>query len=138
MDAGKAARTLMIAATALVAAGSVIFVQTRFDEADRKAALSIVQQYRSHEGRTLPDVIGDEHPGRAPVWSVTTESSCFQHIRVRASYEAAAASPPADYDFVVDINGPSIHPGNPAGERALAALDAHAPPPASPAAPGSP
>lgn len=123
MNAAKISRALLLGTTALVAAGSVIYIQTRFDEADRNAALGVVQIYKSHSGRTIPEVLDVHHPGREPVWSTVTESSCFQHVRVRASYGAKGSEPASDYDFTVDINGPSIHPGNPAAEGILTELD---------------
>ncbi|HVY45700.1 MAG TPA: hypothetical protein VHB21_07465, partial [Minicystis sp.] len=96
----------------------------------------IVHDYRSKAGWTIPEVIAEKHPGVAPGWQVRTESSCTQHERVEAIVGADA------YDFVVDINGPSIHPGNPAGEAVLKRLDepkpaASAPPKASPPASAS-
>jgi hypothetical protein len=124
MNAAKISRVLILGTTALVAAGSVIYIQTRFDEADRKAAVGVVQLYKSRGGRTIPEVLDVHHPGREPMWSAVTESSCFQHVRVRASYGAKGSEPANDYDFTVDINGPSIHPGNPAAEAVLTELDA--------------
>ena len=133
MDAGKVARGLMILTTSMVAAASVVYLQSKFDEADRKAALSVVQLYKPKEGRSVPEVLDERYPGRAPVWSTLNESSCYQHVRVRASVAADAAKPVVDYDFDVDINGPSIHPANPAGEQILSELDR--PPPTGSAAP---
>ncbi len=129
LNTAKIARFLLLGTTAVVATGSVIYVQTRFDEADRNAALAVVQGYTSKAGRAVPEVLAERHPGHAPVWSSATESSCFQHVRVRASVLGGGPGP-VDYDFVVDINGPSIHPGNPAAEAVLAELDLP-PPPAS-------
>jgi len=124
ITAAQISRALLVGTTALVAAGSVIYVQTRFDEADRNAALGVVQVYASHAGRTIPEILAEHHPGREPVWSTVTESSCFQHVRVRASYVGKGSDPAVDYDFTIDINGPSIHPGNPAAEAVLTELDA--------------
>lgn len=129
LNTAKIARFLLLGTTAVVATGSVIYVQTRFDEADRNAALAVVQGYTSKAGRAVPEVLAERHPGHAPVWSSATESSCFQHVRVRASVLGGGPGP-VDYDFVVDINGPSIHPGNSAAEAVLAELDLP-PPPAS-------
>ncbi|WP_437722915.1 hypothetical protein [Sorangium sp. So ce861] len=133
MDYGKAMRTLLLVGTSAVAAGAVLWVQSRFNASDRRAALGIVQQYRAEGGRSVPEAIGARHPGRPPVWSTATESSCFQHVRVRATIEG---EPRAAYDFLVDINGPSIHPGNRDGEAILGELGR--PPAEAAAAPGAP
>ncbi|KYG01568.1 hypothetical protein BE20_52780 [Sorangium cellulosum] len=133
MDYGKATRTLLLVGTSAVAAGAVLWVQSRFNASDRRAALGIVQQYRAQDGRSVPEAIGARHPGKPPVWSTATESACFQHVRVRATIEG---EPRAAYDFLVDINGPSIHPGNRDGEAILGELGR--PPPESAAAPGAP
>ena len=106
--------------TSALAAGSILYLQGRFNAGDEKSALMVVQTYRSKAGRTLPEVIAAENGGAVPDWSTTTESSCFQHERVRAQVPAEKGI--VVYDFVVDINGPSIHPGNESGRRALEAL----------------
>ena len=136
--------------TSALAAGTILYVQARFNAADEHNALTVVQSYRAHSGRSLPEVIGDDQQGAPPCggsapaptgaspesvhpaappgpgcrpppeWSTATESSCMQHERVRATVTTDAGF--VTYDFVVDINGPSIHPGNENGRRALEAL----------------
>jgi hypothetical protein len=106
--------------TSALAAASILYLQGRFNAGDERNALVLVQTYRAKTGRSLPDVIGEKSPGAATDWSTTTESSCFQHERVRARVATDAGID--SYDFVVDINGPSIHPGNENGRRALEAL----------------
>ena len=107
--------------TSALAAGTILYVQARFNAADEHNALAVVQSYRARSGRSLPEVIGDGQNGApTPEWSTATESSCMQHERVRAEVTTDAGV--VTYDFVVDINGPSIHPGNENGRRALEAL----------------
>src|SRR6476660_7984160 len=106
--------------TSALAAGSILYLQGRFNAGDEKRALAVVQTYRSKSGRSLPEVIAAENVGAVPDWSTSTESSCFQHERVRALVPGDKGV--VTYDFVVDINGPSIHPGNENGRRALEVL----------------
>ena len=106
--------------TSALAASSILYLQARFNASDEKNALLVVQQYRAHSGRSLPDVIRESSGGNTPEWSTATESSCFQHERVRA--QVTTNEGVTSYDFIVDINGPSIHPGNENGKRALEAL----------------
>jgi hypothetical protein len=120
----SAAQKVFMVLTAIAAAICVVYLQGRFDAADVKAAVALAQAYRAPSGLALPDVIEARHPGAAIAWRGTETSSCFQHVRVDASVAPAGAAPPVTYEFDVDINGPSIHPGNPLGVEALAALDA--------------
>jgi hypothetical protein len=106
--------------TSALAAGSILYLQARFNAGDERNALVLVQQYRAKSGRSLPEVLAETSGNVNPEWSTATESSCFQHERVRALVTTDAGV--VTYDFLVDINGPSIHPGNENGKRALEAL----------------
>ncbi|MEO5731935.1 MAG: hypothetical protein ABI134_03210 [Byssovorax sp.] len=143
MDQAKLSRIALALMSAMVAFTIIFWVQSKFDGADRKAALGIVQEYRSKQGSTIPEILDRKHPGAAPSWSVETQSACEQHERVRAVVAGET------YDFAVDINRPSIHPGNRAAEGVIAGLDEprpagaasgspSAPASAAPAAPGAP
>lgn len=131
MNPAKMTRYLVLLSMTLLAFVAIMVMQSKFDGADQNAAVGIVQTAPSKTGRTIQDVLSERHPGKPPLWSSSTESSCFQHVRVRASILPEPAAQPVNYDFVVDINGPSIHPGNPAGEEVLRALNEPAPPSAS-------
>lgn len=117
MDQAKLSRAVLAFTSAMVALTIITWLQSRYDGADRKAALGIVQEYRSKQGSTIPEILDRRHPGAAPAWSVETEAACEQHERVRAVVAGET------YDFAVDINGPSIHPANRAAEGVIAGLD---------------
>lgn len=133
MTPAKITRYMVLAAMTLLAFFVMVVMQSKFDGADQRAAIGIVQTTLSSNGHTVVDVLEARHPGKEPLWSAATESACFQHVRVRASVTPTPEASPIAYDFLVDINGPSIHPGNPAGEEALRAL-AEMPPAPSPTA----
>ena len=123
-------------ATSLLAAAMILWMQGRYETSDEKHAIEIVQGYRSRAGVSIPDVLERRHPDDSVRWSSSIKSSCFQHIEVQATVDTAAA-PPAVYAFVVDINGPAIHPGNEAGKEVLAAIDQPLPPRATATAPAT-
>ena len=118
MDSSKLLRILMAVSTAILAVVIILWVQSKFDGADRKAALEIVQTYQ--QGAILK-ILDEKHPGKTPVWTAQTQSACMQHERVRVAVGDEL------YDFMVDINDPSIHPGNRASEEVLGELDAPRP-----------
>jgi hypothetical protein len=125
---------VIMVVTALTAAACILWMQGRYEAADEKNALEIVQDYRPRGGSSIPEVLAARHPGRPPSWSTAVKSSCFQHILVVATIEEAE---PKAYAFVVDINAPAIHPGNPLGQEVLEALDAPRAPPSTTAASAS-
>jgi hypothetical protein len=137
LSPAKISRYLVAVSMTLVAFVAIVILQSKFDQADQKAAIGIVQTTRAKNGHTVVDVLSARHPGKEPVWSVGTESACFQHERVRASVTPTPTAEPIAYDFMVDINGPSVHPGNAAGEAVLRELSEMPPvdPSAAPAAP---
>jgi hypothetical protein len=103
---------------------SMKYVQGRFDRSDEHNAELIVRNYRGPMHRTLEEVVHAQSP--APAWSAVawrteTLSSFFQHIRVHAELTGPAGAR-RDYEFDVDLNTTSIHPGNPLGESALQAM----------------
>jgi hypothetical protein len=113
---------------ALLAAGSVVYLQHRFDEGDRKSALRVMNEFRvPSTKRSLPDVINARHPTANVFWQATTESSCRQVIRVSAVVsEPKPGQSEASvhvYEFLVDINTVHIAPGNELGRLAIAELD---------------
>lgn len=135
MKPAQITRYMVLVTLTLAAFVAIVVMQSKFDGADQKAAVALVQATRAPNGRTIVDALEVRHPGKPPVWSVDTESACFQHERVRASVYPNPADAPINYDFVVDINGPSVHPGNPAGESILKQLSEL--PPADSATPGT-
>jgi hypothetical protein len=127
------AQKLFMVLTAIAAAVCVLYLQGRFDAADVKAAIALAQSYRAPSGQSLPGVFEARYPGASVEWSGAETSSCFQHVRVDAKVTPKGQAPVL-YQFAIDINGPSIHPANPDGVEALAALDG----PPSPSAPAAP
>jgi hypothetical protein len=130
MDPGKLMRSLLVGSATLLALVVMFWLQSKFDGADRNAALGVVHDYRSRTGWTVPEILDARHPGHPPVWRVETESSCRQHERVFAEVDGVR------YQFMVDINGPSIHPGNHESESVVKQLGDERPG-WSPAASGS-
>jgi len=116
---GKNTRLVIMVVTALLAAATVLWMQGKYEASDKRNALAMVQSYRSLDGRTIPDLLSKRHPSRPVQWSAAVESSCFQHVRVAAVVSADPAADPVVYQFSVDINGPSIHPANDAGQALL-------------------
>ncbi len=117
MDPVKLMRGLLVGSATLLAGVSMWVLQSKFDGADRTNALKVVRDYHARGGWSVPDILDERHPGKTPVWNVQTQSSCMQAERVTADVDGVR------YQFVVDINGPSIHPGNPASEAVLKQLD---------------
>jgi hypothetical protein len=104
--------------TSAAGAGAMLYMQARFDRSDQRAAIEVARSYRSSKGRSLSEAIAAEQLASAePEWTARTESSCFGHERVRA--EVSTPQGKASYEFLVDINGPSIHPGSESGHRIL-------------------
>jgi hypothetical protein len=118
MDQGKLMRSLLVGSSTLLAIVLMFWIQSKFDGADRKAALGVVQVYRSAAGWTVPEALDARHPGHAALWSVQTEPSCLHHYE-KVSADVAGVR----YQFMVDIDGPSIHPGNRESEAVLKQLD---------------
>jgi hypothetical protein len=128
MDPGKLMQRMLVASGTLLAIVMMFWLQSKFEGADRKAALGMALTYRARGGWTIPDILDARHPGHAPVWDVQTQSSCLHHYeKVSADIDGVR------YQFMVDIDGPSIHPGNPESEPVLKQLDEPrpAPPPAA-------
>jgi hypothetical protein len=117
----KKARLIVMILTSMLAAATILWMQRRYEASDQRNALDVVQGYRSSAG-SIPELIQRRHPGRIVEWSAAEESACYQHVRVRAVANDAQ-NRPVEYDFIVDINGPSIHPGNERGQQLLADLD---------------
>ena len=113
-------RTTLMVLTSLFAAGSILWMQRKFEGADERNALEIVQAYRPRNA-TVPELIAAEHPGRPVEWSTATESACFQHVRVHAVVGEPGKAPEL-YAFAVDINGPAIHPATEKGHALLTKL----------------
>ena len=123
----KVLRTIALVMLALLAAFSVIYLQHRFDEGDRKSALRVLDEYHAPSTKqSIPEVLKKKHPNASIFFSATTESSCFQRTRVSAlvqETDAAGAVTSKDYQFIIDINARHIGPGNPLGEVAVGWLD---------------
>jgi len=118
MDPGKLMRVLMVGSATLLAVVSMFWLQSKFEAADRKAAVALVHDYRSRAGWTVPEAFDALHPGHPTHWSVETVPACLHHYE-RVSIEADGVS----YQFMVDIDGPAIHPGNHESEAVLRQLD---------------
>lgn len=114
-------RTILMVLTSLFAAGSILWMQRKFEAGDERNALSLVQEYRPAKV-TVPELLGAKYPGLPVAWSTATESACFQHVRVHAVVEEPG-KPPEVFAFTVDINGPAIHPANENGRALLASLE---------------
>jgi hypothetical protein len=99
MDPAKLMRSLLVGSATLLALVSMFWIQSKFDGADRRAALGVVREYRSRGGWTIPEILDAKHPGHPPVWTVETQSSCRQHEKVSVDVDGIR------YQFMVDING---------------------------------
>lgn len=109
----------------LVAATMTVrYVEQRFNGADVRNGVEIVQGYRAPSGRLLQDALVARHPGlprNGIRWEGELLSSCYQYVRVRAIVTEPGGRS-REYAFDVDINTVSIHPGNPNGLSVLREL----------------
>ncbi len=127
-------RTILMVLASLLAAATLLWMQSRFEAGDQRNALAVVRGYRSKAGTSIPELIARQHPKAAVRWSTTTASSCLHHIVVRAEVFDGNGGHRV-YSFKVDINGPSIHPADANGRSLMAQIDGPLPP--SSAAPSS-
>lgn len=107
---------------------TVRYVEQRFNTADVRNGVEIVQGYRAHNGRLLQDVLRARHDGlprSALRWEGESISTCYQYVRVRAVVTERNGRT-VQYAFDVDINTVSIHPGNELGLAALRDLSSPA------------
>ena len=81
-DPTRFMRAALVMSATMLAVTFMWFLQSKFEGADRKAAVGIVHDYRSKSGRSIPDVLTERHPGKEQGFQVHTESSCMQHERV--------------------------------------------------------
>ncbi len=109
------------------AAGSLMILQSAFDSSDHRKADKAVRGY-TVAGRAFGGWLEAQAPGGR--WSTEITHSCRGVVRVRY------AAPSAEYDFDYEVPAHAIHPGNPAGEKALASFTAAPPAPASAPADG--
>jgi hypothetical protein len=116
MDPAKLMRSLLVGSATLLAVVCMWWLQSKFDGADRKAAVGVVHDYRSRTGWTVPEILDARHPGAHATWAVVTESSCRQVQKITVDVAGVR------YEFMVDINGPSIHPGNHESEAVMKQL----------------
>jgi hypothetical protein len=93
------------------AAGTLLILQNAFDASDHRKAERAVRNY-AVGGR----VLGAFVETRAPGGQWTTEITHGCRGVVRASYSA----PGGLYQFDYDVPAHAIHPGNEAGQKALA------------------
>ncbi len=125
-------KSLLVGSATLLALVLMWVIQSKFEGADRRAALGLVHDYRAKGGWTIPEILDGKHAGHAAGWTVETQSSCLHHYeKVSAQVDGVT------YLFMVDIDGPSIHPGNPASEPVVQQLDQPRPGWLPPAASGS-
>ena len=112
-------QNIIVAITALGLVISYAVVQGMFDRADHKKAEQLVRAFAAKDGHTLEDVLAQKDPAAHSdlSWSSEILSGCRGFVRVRCRLPQAG-----EYDFDVDLVNKSIHPGNAAGEQALAAL----------------
>jgi len=124
---GRSKKVIATLATAVLAAATVLWMQHRFESTDKRNAVELVQGYRSPSGKTIPELISHHHPDKDVQWSSRARSACLHHIYVQGNVAGDASAAPTSYLFVVNINGPSIHPGNETGRRLLGELNQPAP-----------
>jgi hypothetical protein len=117
MDPAKLMRSLLVGSATLLALVLMFWLQSKFEAADRKAAIGLVHDYRAKGGWTIPEILEARHAGSVAAWGVETQSSCLHHYE-KVSAEVAGTR----YEFMVDIDGPSIHPGNHESEAVVQQL----------------
>ena len=76
----------------LLALVAMFWLQSKFDGADRKAAVGVVREYRARGGWTVPDILDARHPGATPVWSAETQSSCLSAPGARSAPTSTASA----------------------------------------------
>src|ERR1700744_1236741 len=99
MDPEKLMKSLLVGSATLLALVLMWVIQSKFEGADRKAALGLVHDYRAKGGWSIPDILDAKHAGHPAGWAVETQSSCLHHYeKVSAQVDGVT------YQFMVDID----------------------------------